>query len=122
MRIKLDENLPGELVGLLAGLGHDVDTAAMEGLTGEPDTEVAAAAARERRMVVTQDVVFADRRRWLVTPGGGVMLVRIASDRRADIIARLFEVFATGDTDGWPSKHVVVSDHKVRVNPLGGGR
>lgn len=40
MNIKLDENLPAELVGILAVTGHDVDTVPDEGLAGRPDPEV----------------------------------------------------------------------------------
>jgi hypothetical protein len=36
MRIKLDENLPTTLVTDLQALGHDVDTAPDEGLSGHP--------------------------------------------------------------------------------------
>ena len=45
MKIKLDENLPATLVGILALLGHDADTVVDEGLKGEPD-EVVWPAAR----------------------------------------------------------------------------
>ncbi|MCM8624867.1 DUF5615 family PIN-like protein [Accumulibacter sp.] len=34
MKIKLDENLPERLVGILALSGHDVETVREEGLTG----------------------------------------------------------------------------------------
>ena len=37
MRIKLDENLPAELAGLLAALGHDAETVPGE---VKPDFEI----------------------------------------------------------------------------------
>ncbi len=37
MKIKLDENLPQRLIAALTDLGHDVDTAVHEGLTGRDD-------------------------------------------------------------------------------------
>jgi len=40
VKIKLDENLPARLVGLLAKLGHDTDTVPQEGLTGRPDSDI----------------------------------------------------------------------------------
>lgn len=40
MRIKLDENLPTVLVGILAETGQYVDTAPNEGLAARPDPEV----------------------------------------------------------------------------------
>jgi len=36
MRVKLDENLPIDLVDELTRLGHEVDTAPREGLAGKP--------------------------------------------------------------------------------------
>jgi Domain of unknown function (DUF5615) len=38
MQIKLDENLPAELVDDLTALGHDVDSVESEGLAGSFDT------------------------------------------------------------------------------------
>jgi predicted nuclease of predicted toxin-antitoxin system len=40
VKIKLDENLPATLVGILARLGHEADTVVDEGLKGEPDAVV----------------------------------------------------------------------------------
>jgi hypothetical protein len=49
---KLDENLPERLVAGLHALGHDVDTAHIEHLTGRDDNEVWQAAPR---FLITQD-------------------------------------------------------------------
>ena len=63
MRLKLDGNLCRHLKPILAGLGHEVLTASDEGLLSRSDMEVAAAAAREDRMLLTLDVEFADLRK-----------------------------------------------------------
>ena len=47
MRTKLDENLSRHLKGHLAAEGHEVWTAADEGLLSRPDVEVGAAAKGE---------------------------------------------------------------------------
>jgi predicted nuclease of predicted toxin-antitoxin system len=62
MRLKLDENLSRHLKPALAELGHDVLTAADEGLLSRPDTEVAATSLKEGRMLLTLDIEFADLR------------------------------------------------------------
>ncbi|MBI1802028.1 MAG: DUF5615 family PIN-like protein, partial [Chloroflexi bacterium] len=49
MMLKLDENLSRHLKPDLAALGHDVLTAAEEGLLSQPDTAIATAASREGR-------------------------------------------------------------------------
>lgn len=49
MKIKLDENLPFRLAGLLKGIGHDVHTVHAEQLTGYADNEIWEAAQNESR-------------------------------------------------------------------------
>lgn len=62
-RIKLDENLSRYLKPELERRGHDVHTAAEEGLSGKSDAVVGAAARREKRMLFTLDIEFADMRK-----------------------------------------------------------
>ncbi len=64
MRFKLDENLSRYLADDIAALGHDVHTAAGEGLTGKTDEAIARAAIAEGRMVLTLDLDFGDERRF----------------------------------------------------------
>jgi predicted nuclease of predicted toxin-antitoxin system len=40
MKIKLDENLPNSVAGMLESLGHDTDTVYDEGLIGAIDSVV----------------------------------------------------------------------------------
>ncbi len=47
MRIKLDENMPASLAGMLRSLGHDVHTVGDEGLVGRPDSAIWDAVTRE---------------------------------------------------------------------------
>jgi len=63
MRLKLDENLSRHLKPALIRLGHDVLTTADEGLLSHSDSEVAACAAREGRMLLSLDIEFADLRK-----------------------------------------------------------
>lgn len=62
MRLKPDESLPAELAEDLAALGHDVDTVHGEGLTGAPDTRIAAMAGRRDRVLLTLDKGLGDVR------------------------------------------------------------
>ena len=79
MKIKLDENLPLQIVAELTMLGHDVHTVYEEELMGENDTRIWAAAQNEGRFLITQDLDFADIRSF--TPGThhGILLVRLHS-------------------------------------------
>ena len=64
MRIKLDENVPSDVAGALAAAGHDVDTSPTEGLGGQLDDAIWAAAQASGRFVITQDMDFSDVRQY----------------------------------------------------------
>src|SRR5207244_11837016 len=64
MKIKLDENLPVDLLPVPAELGHDVHTRGDEGLCSAPDDAIWKAAQREERFLITQDLDSSDARRF----------------------------------------------------------
>ena len=86
MRIKLDENLPIELVAQLGAQGHDVEDVYGEQLSGQPDPEVWRAAQNEKRLLITQDIGFGDARMFTPRPTRRVRTgsVEEARARRAD--------------------------------------
>jgi len=115
MRIKLDENLPMELVSELGAMGHDVEHVHGEHLSGHPDPDVWDAAQREQRLLITQDIAFGDAR--MFTPGqhAGFILVRLKRPGRGALMAKVSQVFASEDVESWMGCFVVLSDSKVRV-------
>ncbi|MDD9944299.1 MAG: DUF5615 family PIN-like protein [Myxococcales bacterium] len=115
MRIKLDENLPADLVAVLAQLGHDVDTVPQEGLKGHADRSVWAAAQSADRVLVTQDLDFSDVRAFQPGTHSGLVLVRLREPSRARLSTRLPHVFETEAVEAWAGCLVVVGDRKVRV-------
>lgn len=56
MRFLIDEMFPPAVCAMLAGLGHDAVHVRDLGLNGRPDLEVAVAAGREDRALVTENV------------------------------------------------------------------
>lgn len=115
MRIKLDENLPLELIAELGALGHDVEHVYGEQLSGHPDPEVWRAAQSEKRLLITQDIGFGDAR--MFTPGqhAGFVLVRLKRPGRGALMTKVRSVFASEDVDSWAGCFVVLSDSKIRV-------
>jgi predicted nuclease of predicted toxin-antitoxin system len=120
MRIKLDENLPADLVADLAALGHDVDTVPAEGLAGHSDPTVWAAAQAAQRFLITQDLDFSDVRVFAPGTHQGLMLVRLREPSRSRLRARVLAVFRTEDVESWQRCLLVVSDRKVRIRRPGG--
>ena len=62
MRVKIDENLPVQLKRLFTESGHDAATVLDEGMGGATDAEVKRVCTDEERVLVTQDMDFADIR------------------------------------------------------------
>lgn len=118
MKIKLDENLPDDLAAPLRLQGHDVHTVFEEGLGGSADPDIQAASAAEGRFLITQDVKFADRRKWRIAPASGIMLVRVVNDQSEHLIRTVLGAFQREDVDARPGKHVTVTENKVRVRSL----
>jgi predicted nuclease of predicted toxin-antitoxin system len=76
VRLKLDENLSRHLKPLLQSLGHDVSTVAEEGLVGQADSAIVAAAISEGRMLFTVDLGLADVRAYPPGSHPGIVVFR----------------------------------------------
>ena len=115
MKIKLDENIPADLVDELAGIGHEADTVHSEGLVGRADVDVFEAAQLESRFLITQDLDFSDIRRFAPGSHAGLMLLRLHEPDRRSIVWRVMQAFASDSTRAWSGCFVVVTETKVRV-------
>jgi predicted nuclease of predicted toxin-antitoxin system len=113
MKIKLDENLPVRLAGILAAHGHDVHTVPEENLTGRPDADVWLASCGEGRFLITQDLDFSDTRRFAPGTHAGLLLLRLREPGAGALVAAMEAI--AGDIAGWAGCFVVVTEHKVRV-------
>src|SRR5262245_57216944 len=115
MKFKLDENMPVDLVRVLSGLGHDVDTVPEEALTGRPDSDVWACTQEAERLLITQDLDFGDRRRFAPGTHNGILLVRLAYPCRQTLLDRVGMLFLNEPIEEWHGSLVVVTDRKIRV-------
>ena len=115
MKAKLDENLPAQIALSLRSLGHDVETAAEEGLSGCTDDDLWMSAQHEGRALITQDLDFSDARRFSPGTHHGIVLIRLRSPSRLALLMRVEEVFRHENTREWPGSFVVVTDRKIRI-------
>ena len=81
MRFKLDENLPLQLKGLFTESGHDTVTVLDEGMGGATDSDVASLCLMEDRVLVTQDIDFADIRMYPPGEYPGIVVFRLPARR-----------------------------------------
>lgn len=115
MKIKLDENLPLRLAGLLRGHGHDVCTVYDEHLIGHEDSAIWEAAQTESRFLVTQDLDFSDVRKFVPGSHHGILLVRLRAPNRRNLVSRLLELFREEGVERWAGCFVVATERKIRV-------
>jgi predicted nuclease of predicted toxin-antitoxin system len=119
MKIKLDENLPLRLATMLKDLGHDVHTLHDERLLGHADREIWEAAQKESRFLITQDLDFSDLRQFAPGSHHGILLVRLRSPNRRDLIERIGELFQKENVGEWAHCFVVATKRKIRVRKPG---
>lgn len=119
MNIKLDQNLPYQLVQLLTDLGHDVDTVPDEHIAGRDDDVVWAAAQTAGRFLVTQDLDFSDARKYAPGTHHGLLLVRLPQPGRIALAERIASLFQTEATATWTGCIVSATPRKVRVRGAG---
>jgi len=115
VRIKLDESMPSDAQAVATALGHDADTAAAEGLGGQPDQRVLAVSTDDDRILVALDRGFGDVR--LHPPGthAGIVVLRPSAQDAATVLQALTEFLeqpGLGDITGC---NVVVRGQLVRV-------
>ena len=90
MKIKLDENLPSQLVRFLTQLGHEADTVPDEGLAGQDDPFIWDGAQKAGRFLITQDMDFSDIRRFIPGTHHGLFLLRLRAPGRRGRAGYLF--------------------------------
>jgi predicted nuclease of predicted toxin-antitoxin system len=95
VKIKLDENMHGDVRDALAGWGHDVTTLHDEGLAGRPDAEVAVAVKAEERCLVTFDLDFANPRLFPPAEYFGIVVLRLRTPTSKLQVRRLVSFLST---------------------------
>jgi predicted nuclease of predicted toxin-antitoxin system len=91
-RIKVDEDLPGEIATLLRAGGHDALSVFEQHLTGTTDDKLWPLIQAESRILFTADKGFGDVRAHPPATHAGVVLFRLPRESRAAYI-RLVEGF-----------------------------
>lgn len=115
MELKLDEKFSRHLKPVLMALGHDTLTAADENLLSRPDTEIAHASKREKRMVLTLDIEFADLRKYPPGSHPGIILFRPQSLSPLSVNKFIADFIGRTELDKLAACVAVVDPVHVRV-------
>ena len=115
MKIKLDENIPGAVAGLLRSRDHDVDTALEESLGGRDDPTVLRAATSEGRLLITLDRGFGDVRAYPPGTHPGIIVMRPDDQRVPTVVGMVETLVDHHDIDGLAGCITVVQRNVLRV-------
>lgn len=115
MRFKLDENIPREVEVLFRSVGHDTETALSESLGGATDALLLAACSREKRILVTLDLDFADIRLHPPVDHSGIWVLRPSMHGVPGILDALRGALALLDTEPPGQRLWIVESNRVRI-------
>lgn len=101
MRFKVDENLSDQVKDYLVSLGHDADTARDEALNGRPDTEIAAAAKRENRILLSLDSDFANILIYPPEKYPGIIFLKLEKQDNPSVLENEIEAWNSLEEPSW---------------------
>jgi predicted nuclease of predicted toxin-antitoxin system len=114
LRFLADESLDFAVVRSLRAAGHEV-LAVCESLSGAADSDLIALAAREQRILVTEDKDFG----WLVfvthAQSAGVILIRFPGNTRESLVQTMDEL-VRDQAENLADSFTVVEPGQVRIS------
>jgi predicted nuclease of predicted toxin-antitoxin system len=121
VKVKLDENIPISVVGMLVGRGHDVDTVVAENLTAAADETIVQAAAAAGRLLLTLDRGVGDLRRHPPGSHSGIVVLRL-HDQSAAAVRRIIDQLTETNLENLAGSVTVVQPGLLRIRrPPGAG-
>ena len=87
----------------------------MKLLLGHEDSKIWETTQKESRFLITQDLDFSDLRKFAPGSHHGILLVRLRSPNRRDLIERVGELFQKENVSEWAGCFVVATERKIRV-------
>ena len=115
MKVKLDENLPTELLDDLRAAGHEADTVHDEALAGAPDSTILDRVLHDRRVLFTLDKGIANVRAYPPERHAGIVLFRPGSMGRGTTLAFVRHYLPAVLERELTGRLVVVTDRGLRL-------
>jgi predicted nuclease of predicted toxin-antitoxin system len=116
VRVKVDEDLPRQIAGMMAAQGHDAVTVAAQGWQGAHDDDLWPRVQSEQRWLITADKGFADLRRHQ-PPGthAGIILLRAPEENRRAYLELAAIALERLKLDEIPGAVVVATPGGIRI-------
>jgi len=95
LKLKIDENLPGEGATLLRNAGFEADTVSDENLAGADDSEILRRSQVEGRVLVTLDLDFGNVRAYPPAEHAGIIVLRLKRQDKHKVLAMMSRLAST---------------------------
>ena len=115
IRVKVDEDLPGQMADLFTQRGYDAATVVMQGWQGLSDEELWPRVQQEGRWLVTADKGFADLRTYPPGSHAGVLLLRLDEESRRGYLELMEAALSQLDMAELAGAVIVVTRQGIRI-------
>jgi predicted nuclease of predicted toxin-antitoxin system len=117
--VKLDENLPDSVAGILRNAGHDVALARDQNLAGSDDPHLLAVASAEGRILVSLDRGFANVLQHPPRGKSGIVVIRLHSQTLIQIRSAATALGKLLNESSAQGKLWILDQHRLRIWPRG---
>ena len=119
MHFLIDASLPRTVASLLRQLGHEATDVRDAGMRDAPDDAIAEYATRNRLVIITRDLDFADIRNYPPSLYEGILVLKLREDATAAQVVKVLETFVS--RQDWLAhlnkRLAILEDWRVRFRP-----
>jgi len=115
VRFKIDENLPVELASLLTRAGHHATTVVAQQLQGKADSTIVDVCVREKRVLVTLDLDFADIRAYPPDQYPGLIVLRVHQQDKEHLIRTFEHAIPVLGQERIEGRLWIVEERRIRI-------
>lgn len=115
MKFKIDENLPKEMGVFFRDVGLDALSVGEQQGSGTDDQEIYAVCQRERRVLITLDVGFANIQNYPPGQSAGVIVLRLTEQSRSAVLSVIRPLISLLEQEPIEGRLWIVDERRIRV-------
>jgi len=120
MRIKIDENMPVDVIDVLENMGHEAHSVYTEGIEGCSDRELITICKKEQRVLITLDNDFSNIFAYPPEKFKGIIVLRIENQSKRTVINlvnKLLPILASNEEKIYGNLWIV-EENRIRIRGI----
>lgn len=120
MKIKIDENMPVDVITVLENAGHDAHSVYSEGIEGCSDRQLIAICKKEKRLLITLDNDFSNIFVYPPDKFEGIIVLRVENQSKRAIIALINKILPviTSNEENICGQLWIVEENRIRIRGI----